>query len=168
MLNLLSKWIQKTASDAHNVVVGLILAAFLTPIVFYANRILNQITKLLNQPTPLWATLSIMLGGLLICLLVLKKALNTQKNAIKTKPEEPKPEALSEAHDKVLELLFKSPSTLENICKTLKLTTEEARYYLNDLHGMDMADPPALYSSSSNWQIDQEGREYVMSKRKSA
>lgn len=168
MLKLLSKWIRKTASDVHNVVVGLILVATLGSIMVFANRILHLTAKVLNQQTPLWVTLTTTLGVLLLCLLALKKTLNTQKSEIKIKPEEKKQEILSDIHEKVLELLFQKPTTVENICKTLKLTTEEARYYLNDLHGMDMADPPAPYGSSSNWRIDQEGREYVMNKRKSA
>ncbi|MDD2319349.1 MAG: hypothetical protein PHO83_04780 [Geobacteraceae bacterium] len=75
-------------------------------------------------------------------------------------------QTIPEAHDKVLELLFQKPSTVDNICKTLKLQKEEANYFLNDLWGKNQVAPPAPYSSPQEWRIDQEGREYVMMKRK--
>jgi len=87
------------------------------------------------------------------------------------KPEQKKDqvEQLSEMHEKILELLFDKSSTFENICKTLKLTKEEANYYLNDLMTDYRVNPPVPYSSGPElWSIDQDGRAYVMKKRKNA
>jgi len=87
------------------------------------------------------------------------------------KPEKPKKEQkteLSETHEKVLELLFDKESTVEVISKTLKLTKEEANYYLHDLYARVMVSRPTPYTSGpEQWRIGQGGREYVMTHRAS-
>lgn len=72
---------------------------------------------------------------------------------------------MAEMHEKVLELLFKKASTVANICKTLKINEETARYYLEDLSSKYMVCPSMSYSGPEEWRIDQTGREYIMSKR---
>lgn len=74
---------------------------------------------------------------------------------------------LSESHINILELLFAKPSTVENLCKVLKLNREEVKYYLTDLcDDKCMIDPPSAYAPGpEEWRIDQKGREYVMAHR---
>jgi len=74
---------------------------------------------------------------------------------------------LTEVHEKVLELLFQKPSPIENLCKTLNLTREEAKFYLFDLcDNKSMVNHPAPYSTGPEaWLISQKGREYIMAKR---
>jgi len=166
--NLLSKWLRKIVSDAHNAIVSVIVLASLPLLYFYGDQILNQTTRALNQPMPLWVVVSTGLGVLLICLLVLKRTLNPPKNKKDNTDTDTGQESLSETHDKVLELLFQKPATIETICKTLKLSREEANYYLHDLMGKYMVCPPIAYSDPEEWRIDQDGREYVLVKRANA
>jgi hypothetical protein len=171
MPNLLSKWIRKIVSDVHGVIVGLIVMASLPLLYFYGNQMLNQTTRALNRPMPLWVTVSTVLGTLLICIFFLKRALASPKteNMNNKIDETTKQEVISGTHIKILELLFEKPSTVENLCKALELSREEVKYYLTDLcDNKVMIDPPSAYSSGpEEWRIDQMGREYVMSHRDS-
>jgi hypothetical protein len=166
MPNLLLKWLRKIVSDVHGAIVGLFVLAVLPLLYLYGDQILNQTTRALNRPMPLWVTVSTVLGALLICLLFLKRALASPKTGTKSDKtdESTKHEVLSETHIKILELLFEKPSTVENLCKVLKLSREEVKYYMTDLcDDKGMIDPPSAYSSGpEEWRIDQKGREYVM------
>jgi len=80
-------------------------------------------------------------------------------------PEESK-QPLSKTHEEVLNLLFKEPTEIKNICKGLNLSTEEAKYYLDDLRKIDMVSMPPFYPPGpGSWSIQQSGREYIMLKR---
>ena len=74
---------------------------------------------------------------------------------------------MTEMHVNILNHLFNKPSPIENIGKNFNLNREESNYYLYDLYNKEMVYPPVAYSSGrEEWRISQEGREYVMSKRK--
>lgn len=76
---------------------------------------------------------------------------------------------VTETHEKVMEILFQKPSTVENICKTLNLTKEETNFYLFDLYKHSMVSAPTPYASGpEEWRICQGGREYLMDKRRNA
>jgi len=90
---------------------------------------------------------------------------NATNPTISTK--EPK-QSLSEMHEEVLNLLFKGPTEIKNICKVLSLTTEEVKYYLDELRKRDMVSMPPIYPAGpGDWSISQKGREYVMAHRAS-
>jgi len=76
-------------------------------------------------------------------------------------------QSLSKTHEEVLNLLFKEPTEIKNICKTLNLSTEEVKYYLDDLRKIDMVSMPPIYPAGpGNWSIGQNGREYIMAKKR--
>lgn len=84
-----------------------------------------------------------------------------------TPAEEPK-QTLSKTHEDVLNLLFKEPTEIKNICKVLSLSTEEVKFYLDGLRKIDMVSMPPIYPAGpGNWNICQKGREYVMAHRAS-
>ena len=115
-------------------------------------------------------------GTLIVLLLVVRhcnnlKTAQNQQSLLPSKQDE-KPEekiSVTEMHEKIMELLFQKPSTVENICNTLKLTKEETNFYLFDLYQHSMVSAPTPYASGpEEWRICQGGREYVMDKRRSA
>jgi len=147
MTNLLLKWIRKTASDVHNVAVGLILVAILPLIYFYADRILNQTTKALNQPLPLWVTVSTALAVLLICLLILKKALAAPK-------VENKKIRLDNKAIEMLRVIAAIENPLDNqdmtinqkfLADTLELSPQKTKHYIEQLVDADLI----IYGSSA-------------------
>ncbi len=160
MLNILLKWLRKTVSDVHNVVVGLILVAFGTPIVIYANRILNQTKKVLNQPLPLWVTVSTGLGVLLICLIILKRALATPKT-------ENKKIQLENKAIEMLRMIGAMENPLDNrdttinqqfLADELRLSPQTARHYLEQLSGEDLI----IFTFYGDLVgLSSEGREYL-------
>lgn len=84
-----------------------------------------------------------------------------------TEQEEEK--AITEMHEKIMELLFQKPSTVKNICSTLNITKEETNFYLFDLYQHSMVSAPTPYASGpEEWRICQGGREYIMKKRATA
>lgn len=138
----------------------------------------------LNIPLPskvleTWFLDKLLLTTIILTLLYSFSAYFLSHVSANTKKEttEPKPETttktekltLSETHINILELLFEKPSTVENLCKVLKISKEEVKYYLADLcDDKDMIDPPSAYASGpEEWRIDQKGREYVMAHKAS-
>ena len=116
------------------------------------------------------------LGTFIVLLLVVRhcnhlKISQNQQNLLATTQDE-KTETeivVTEMHEKIMELLFQKPSTVENICKTLNLTKEVTNFYLFDLYKHSMVSAPTPYASGpEEWRICQGGREYIMDKRKSA
>ncbi|MDD2541103.1 MAG: hypothetical protein PHH28_08660 [Desulfuromonadaceae bacterium] len=98
---------------------------------------------------------------------ITNKTTNKLEPTIPKKQTKTQKQLLSETNDNILELLFKKSSTVENICKNLKLSREEANYYLTYLYeNKEMINPPGPYSIGPElWSIDQKGREYIMAKR---
>lgn len=124
------------------------------------------------------APLGILCVGTLIVLLLVVRHCNHIKitqnqqpllTPITSKEEFEEKAIVTDTHEKVMEMLFQKPSTVENICKTLNLTKEETNFYLFDLYKHSMVSAPAPYASGpEEWRICQGGREYITDKRKSA
>jgi predicted HTH transcriptional regulator len=136
---------------------------------------LGYFLQFMRSQTPIWATIAL---TVVCCIYIYLKTANTKAMLSKkgplfdasssSQPQNSNREVpLSEIHYKVLALLFKSPSTIEYICKALKIDEEEANYYLNDLYNKDMVSQPTAYTSGpEKWRIAQDGREYIMNQRK--
>lgn len=125
-------------------------------------------TLLLRIAMPL---VILFLGTLIVLLLVMRhyKLNNILQVSQHEKDKTENEIIITEIHKRVLEMLFQKPSTIENICKTLKLNKEESTYYLFDLYKHNMVSRPVPYSSGpEEWRICQDGREYVMSNQQSA
>lgn len=74
-------------------------------------------------------------------------------------------EPLTEIHENVLSILFKEPSSVKNICIALKITNEEAKYYLYDLLDKYMVETPTPYAPGpEEWRISQKGRKHIIEK----
>lgn len=141
MLNLLSKWLRKIVSDAHNAIVSVIVLASLPLLYFYGDRILNQTTRALNRPMPLWVMVSTALGVLLICLLVLNKALAAPK-------EENKKVKLDNKAIEMLRTIAAIENPLNNdhdmsinqqfLADTLKLSPQKTKHYIEQLVEADL------------------------------
>lgn len=70
---------------------------------------------------------------------------------------------LSEAHERVLGLLFEGSRTVEEVRQSLGGNREEANYYLNDLLERGLAHHPTPYAPGpEKWRISQQGRQFVM------
>lgn len=105
-------------------------------------------------------------SGLLFRYLSYRKISKSKTNKEIQQTEEIR-EPISETHEKIVELLFKKKSSVENICKTLKTTKEETNYYLLDLYDKGMVHTPTPYAPGpEEWRVSQEGRKYIMEKQK--
>ena len=160
MQNLLSKWLRKIVSDAHNAIVSVIVLALLPVLYFYGDRILNRTTKALNQPMPLWVMVSTVLGVLLICLLFLKKALAAPKT-------ENKKIQLDNKATEMLRMIGAIENPLDNrdttinqqfLADELKLSPQRTRHYLELLSGTDLI-VFTFYGDLIG--LSSEGREYL-------
>ena len=95
------------------------------------------------------------------------KVATTKLETSSSSTKEPK-QTLSKTHEDVLNLLFEGPTEIKNICTVLSISTEEVKYYLDDLRKIDMVSMPPIYPPGpGNWSICQKGREFVMEHRAS-
>jgi len=136
---------------------GIFLPNFLQKIDIHPTSEQTLLIRLSLPPTILF------LGSFIILLIVVHHY-KFLKNSISIKTEQKI--ILTEIHEKVLTLLFKKPSTVENIYKILKITKEEANYYLYDLYDKNMVETPTPYSPGpEEWRISQDGRKNIINKQ---
>ncbi len=103
-------------------------------------------------------------GTLLVLFLVVRKLHSHDSGEHADKADE----QLSDLHERVIRLLFDGPRTVEEVQRALRVSTEQAYYYLHDLVECDMAQTPMPYGSGrEEWCISQRGRQYVMARNES-
>ena len=104
------------------------------------------------------------IGIVVVLSLVVFRASNLQARSIGGAAIVDEPDAqLSEAHQRVLRLLFEEPKTVEEVRQSLETNREEANYYLQDLLERGMVHHPAPYAPGpEKWSISQKGRQFII------
>jgi hypothetical protein len=115
--------------------------AALPAMYFYGDRILNQTTRALNQPMPLWVMVSTGLGVLLICLLFLKKALTAPKIENKKIKLDSKATEMLRMIGTIEDPLNSQEGMTINqqfLATELKLSPQKTKYYLEQLNSHEL------------------------------
>ena len=102
--------------------------------------------------------------GTLVVLSLVVREFNLQARGIGGAAIGNEPDAqISEAHQRVLRLLFEKSRTVEEVRQLLGMNREEANYYLQDLSKRGMVHRPTPYAPGpEQWRISQQGRQFVM------
>ncbi len=111
--------------------------------------------------------LFVALVGTLVVLFLVVREFNLQATSergiggpvVENEPEE----QLTEAHERVLRLLFDESRTVEEVGQSIGANREQANYYLYDLLERGMVSEPAPYAPGpEEWCISQQGRQFIM------
>jgi hypothetical protein len=157
MLKLISRFFE---AAAHYTILTVAASLISLPVLLsWATGTLDVLIQTIKSPTPLWASIALVL---LCCVYIyLKSSKNGPLLALPAKTGIFK---IDEIQERILVKLSIGGFGVKHLAEYLKMPHTLITFYLNELLDLDFVKTPVPYTSAELWSISQEGTRYLINK----